>query len=82
VFPIDLAAFILRVFPDFHRVVKFIIAITCFLWSSICKLILTLASSAFLGQVIKEDKKMLVIYPVYLFFLFLTWFVLNLNGIL
>jgi len=36
----------------------------------------TTSSIGFMGALVSEDKKLLAVYPVFLFYLFLSWFVL------
>jgi hypothetical protein len=50
-------------------IVKFIMIIIAFIWSS-------LSSVAFMSSIIEEKRKLLAVYPVVLFYLFLSWFVL------
>jgi hypothetical protein len=40
---------------------------------------INLASIGFLSQIIEEKKKILATYPIMLFYLFLSWFVLAQN---
>ena len=36
----------------------------------------TISSIGFMGALVKPERKMLAVYPVLLFYLFLSWFVL------
>jgi hypothetical protein len=47
-----------------------------FLWASLCKISTNLGSIAFVGEMIPENKRKLALYPIILFYLFLSWFVL------
>ena len=76
-FPIDLAALIIKICTFLPIYVKFVICMVAFLWSSMCILICKLASIGFMSQLIQNDKKMLATYPIFLFYLFLAWFVIN-----
>lgn len=71
VFPLDLAAFaswaISIAFKSF--VLKAIFVVIGFAWS-------TRASVIFIGQVISPERKLLALYPVFLFYTFLGWMVL------
>lgn len=67
IFPIDVAAILCAVLPwTFIR----LIIVGCALYLS------TGASSRFMAQVVKEEKKWLALYPVFLFYVSLGWLVL------
>lgn len=67
VFPINLAALFLCIKMPFA--VKFVVVIPAFLWSST-------SSIAFMSSVIGDKRKLLAVYPIVLFYLYLSWFVL------
>jgi len=73
VFPINLSAIIIAMTKSFLTGKLYIIraAIVCagFIWS-------TWSSVGFMGALVDKKKKMLAVYPVFLFYLFLSWFVL------
>ena len=47
-----------------------------FLWASTCRILHIIGSIAFVGEMIPERKRKLALYPIILFYLFLSWFVL------
>ena len=55
-------------FLNYYFVKIFVVA-AGFLWS-------TTSSIGFMGGLVQNEKKMLAVYPVFLFYLFLAWFVL------
>jgi len=57
-------------------IIKIIIALGAFVWSSFCKNFLNLASIGFMSQLVEPKKKILAAYPIFLFYLFLSWFIL------
>merc|ERR1712192_57517 len=70
VFPINLSALIIaltKVFLPFF--VRALIVIAAFAWS-------TYSSIGFMQALVDDNKKLLAVYPVFLFYLFLSWFVL------
>eukprot|EP01034_Spumella_vulgaris_P021420 gene21421-27450_t len=44
-------------------------ALVGFIWS-------TRASAVFMGQVIKEERRTLAVYPVFFFYTFIAWMIL------
>jgi hypothetical protein len=69
IFPITLGALLNKVFLSFlPGYVKIIIAAFSFLWS-------IKASTSFLTASIPDNKKKLALYPIFLFYLFMTWFI-------
>ena len=84
-FPLNVVAFanvfLSQVLP---LVVKIILVGIGFGWSTYCKLLLLrgvliaafVASVGFIAQMVPEDRKALAVFPVFLFYLFLSWFIL------
>ena len=73
VFPINLSALFVAMTKNMLTgslyIVRALIVIAGFVWS-------TWSSIGFMGALVNKDKKMLAVYPVFLFYLFLSWFVL------
>ncbi|KAL4432776.1 hypothetical protein ABPG74_011597 [Tetrahymena malaccensis] len=72
IFPINIASFVSLFLPKGYTVIFIVKACICglsFLWS-------TRASVPFMGTLVSEEKKFLAVYPVFLFYLFLSWFAL------
>ena len=71
VFPLDMAAFVSWMISLIYKafVIKAILVTVGFVWS-------TRASVVFIGEVIPPEKKLLALYPVFLFYTFLGWMVL------
>lgn len=70
IFPINIGAvgiYLLKSMLPF--ILKLAIVIASFLWSS-------LSSVAFVSSMIDESKKVIAVYPIFLFYLFLSWFCL------
>lgn len=69
--PLALASIILRVmsFVWANHIVEAIIVFIAFGWA-------TRASVGFMGQLLPEDKRLLGVYPVLLFYLFIGWMIL------
>ena len=79
VFPINIAAILLKVVHFLPLIIKIVICLAAFLWASLGILIIVifnLASVGFMSQMVTEKKKLLANYPIFLFYLFLAWFVL------
>ena len=76
-FPINVAS-LLMVFVQgwLPAVFKLVAVGFSFVWASSCILILIIGSIAFVGEMIPEKKRKLALYPIILFYLFLSWFVL------
>jgi hypothetical protein len=69
-FPAAVSAILTRILLKFlPSIGKIVIVIISFLWS-------TKASIPFIAQNIEERKKLLVVYPVMLYFLYLNYFIL------
>ncbi|KAM3140573.1 hypothetical protein pb186bvf_007385 [Paramecium bursaria] len=70
VFPINLAALGLTFFSSkLTFLIRLGITGLAFLWSSF-------SSLSFMGSMMNEDKKLISVYPIFLFYLFLSWFCL------
>jgi len=78
-FPIDVAALFIKIFSFLPILLKILIASAAFVWSSFCKSIICnihLASVGFMSQITPPSKKILAAYPIWLFYLFLSWVIL------
>jgi len=77
VFPINVAALVVTLFKGLPLVFRLSVVIFALLWSTYGmfsrKDNLT-ASLGFLKGVVLENKKFMVVYPVFLFYLALSWF--------
>lgn len=70
--------------PFVHIAVKIVYVAIAFVWSTYCKyylcaklsFFLTVASIHFIKEMVPEDRKELAMYPVCLFYLFLSWFII------
>lgn len=71
VFPLTLSAIICLIVSYIYKnlIIKLIIVGVGFMWS-------TRASSVFMVQVIKEERKVLAVFPVFFFYTFIGWMVL------
>ena len=70
-FPIDVVAIFLRIFK-ISKVIKLILISIAIMWSS-------LGSIGFIASIFNnKDKKFLGIFPVFLFYNFIGWFVITL----
>ena len=57
--------------------IKLILVVLSLIWSTKCTFLLFIvAAIAFIGEMVPERKRKLALYPVSLFYLFLSWFVL------
>ena len=52
-----------------HIVIKLVYVLIAFAWS-------TYSSIHFIKEMVPEDRKELAMYPVFLFYLFLSWFLI------
>jgi len=69
-FPLNLAALAnLFIGSYVHILVKILYVLLAFAWS-------TLAAIHFIKEMVPEDRKELAMYPVFLFYLFLSWFLI------
>ena len=76
-FPINVASLLMVFVQGWLPVVFKLVAVGfSFVWASSCILILIIGSIAFVGEMIPEKKRKLALYPIILFYLFLSWFVL------
>lgn len=59
-------------------IVKLCLVIFTFIWSTYCKYnyFKIPASTGFMSALVSEDKRILAVYPVFLFYLFLAWYCL------
>jgi len=71
VFPLTLSSFgcLVMSFIYKHFLIKAAIVLVGFIWS-------TRASVVFMSQVIKEERKVLAVYPVFFFYTFIGWMIL------
>jgi hypothetical protein len=71
VFPLTLAAFVLFIlhFILKNLVVKLIVVAIGFIWS-------TRASVVFMERVVKEERRLLAVFPVFLFYTFIAWLII------
>lgn len=71
VFPLTLAAFVLFIlhFILKNLVVKLIVVAIGFMWS-------TRASVVFMERVVKEERRLLAVFPVLLFYTFISWLII------
>jgi hypothetical protein len=69
-FPLNLAALLNLLIGSFvHVIVKLLYVGVAFVWSSY-------SSIHFVKEMVPEDRKELAMYPVVLFYLFLSWFII------
>ena len=75
-FPLNLIGICLKFIP-LNEFTKIIATIFGFVWCSYCNNFFNfLAAVGFLKNIVSEEKKHLVLYPVILFYLFLSFFIL------
>jgi hypothetical protein len=67
--PIDIAALLVAFLPFLPTIVKLGFVAAGFSWA-------TYSSIGFMGQLVPDSRKLLAIYPVFLFYLFLGWLVI------
>ncbi|CAD8181686.1 unnamed protein product [Paramecium pentaurelia] len=68
VFPINIAAVLITFFQSyFGFFLRIIIVGVAFLWS-------TFSSLSFMSSMMNEEKKVISVYPIFLFYMFLSWF--------
>ena len=70
IFPILIGAIILKAIGDKKAIVKFIIMTFCVIWSCF-------SSVGFMSTLCVKEKKFLMVFPVYLFYISIAIFVLN-----
>ena len=69
-FPLNLAALLNLLIGSYvHVLVKLFYVGVAFIWS-------TYSSVHFIKEMVPEDRKELAMYPVLLFYLFLSWFII------
>lgn len=68
-FPLDLAALVCALIPAAFAFVRPIIVIIALHWA-------TGASVAFMSEMVQEDRKALAVYPVWLFYVAISWVIL------
>lgn len=67
VFPINITALLCALIGNHLFIIRLILVVLSFTWS-------TFSSVGFMATLVSEDKKILAVYPVFLFYLFLSWF--------
>lgn len=76
-----IGAIIIRLCDTSSPWVKLIIAAIAFIWASLCNTSFfynsSLASVGFITSLVKPEKTVITVYPVFLFFLALCGFILN-----
>ena len=77
VFPINLGALIVAFVGYFP--IKLVLVLACFGWSTYGIILNNIkkASIGFMGALVLEERKLLAVYPVFLFYLFLAWFAIR-----
>ena len=78
-FPLNLAALLnLFIGTLVHIAVKILYVGIAFAWSTYCKyfFVKAVASIHFMREMVPEDRKELAMFPVMLFYLFLSWFII------
>lgn len=74
IFPLVAASFITWALPFF---IKFIVVIVAYLWATYGNaLAVTVASVNFLADMNLDNRKLLVLYPIFLFFFCIGWLIL------
>ena len=69
-FPLNIAALLNLMIGSFcHVIVKLLYVGVAFAWS-------TYSSMGFMSEMVPADRKELAMYPVFLFYLFLSWFII------
>lgn len=79
IFPIVLAAiavYILKQVGITLFLLKLAIAAVTLVWSTLGTLLSYEGSISFMNVIIEEDKNVIAIYPIFLFYLFIAWFVI------
>jgi hypothetical protein len=65
--PLNIASIACRFWPN--KVFHLIVVSVCFIWA-------TRASVGFMGQLVPEDRRLLAVFPVFLFYLSIGWMIL------
>jgi hypothetical protein len=78
VFPINIAALLVALAKAYLPfAIKLILVAISFAWSTLCMnyfYLTSLASVSFMSTLVNDERKILAVYPVFLFYLFLAWF--------
>lgn len=78
-FPIVLSAvviYVLKLVSMDILIIKMAIAAFALLWATLSNFEESLGSISFMNVIIEEQKKIIAIYPIFLFYLFIDWFIL------
>lgn len=65
--PLNIASLLLLI--SMYFVIKFLIVAACTIWAA-------RASVGFMAQLVQEDRRLLAVYPVVLFYTILSWMIL------
>ena len=77
VFPINIVSLITYLLGGFLiPSLKLLLVAISFIWATLCTNPINLGSVSFIGELIPSRKRKLALYPIFLFYLFLSWFVL------
>lgn len=75
-FPLNITTLCFQFVLQGNNIMKFLIIALAGMWSVYCNIFLISGATGFIKQLVQEDKKLLVLYPVILFYLFLSGFAL------
>lgn len=76
-FPLNVVSFITMIIGNYiPSPIKLTLVGFSFIWATLCKNMVISASIAFMGELVPQTKRKLALYPVCLFYIFLSWFVL------
>mmetsp|Transcript_41 Transcript_41/g.77 ORF Transcript_41/g.77 Transcript_41/m.77 type:complete len:265 (+) Transcript_41:34-828(+) len=75
IFPMTVAAFIITIFRNIPALNSLVFN---FIWVALAFLWCTRASTIFIGQFIQRERRDLAVFPVFFFYVFLGWMVLEL----
>ena len=79
IFPIVLGAAImglLKIFGVNIFILRLVIAIVCLIWAGLSKILIDEGSISFMNVIIDPKKNIIAIYPIFLFYLFIDWFLI------
>ena len=79
VFPIVLGAILVAILRIFHAdflILKLALAIICLVWAAMSTFWFTVGSISFMNVIIDPKKNVIAIYPIFLFYLFIDWFLI------
>ena len=79
VFPIVLGAVIMALLKAVNVnffILRLALAILCLIWSVMSKNIPNIGSISFMNVIIDPKKNLIAIYPIFLFYLFIAWFLI------